>query len=196
MRAFVAATVITLLSVSRAAAQWHVGLELGTVEFRGATRDSTSSPGPTLRPDHATTYGIRVGRTFGTWSAALRASVGTPGIAGVAPKLTFTDRTTGRLVEVVPLVAVRVAGLGPEGAVRVEAGPALDLWDIDGEIRSRLVGLTAVAYEWHVAGRVMGAVRIENTLGSSILDAGDVPPQLERRPTWRYGMSVGLRYRL
>ena len=196
MRTLVAATVISLLSLSRAAAQWHVGLELGTVEFRGATRDSTSSPGPTLRPDHATTYGIRLGRSFGAWSAALRASLGTPGVAGVAPKVTLTDRATGRLIEIVPLVGVRVAGLGAAGALRVEAGPAVDLWDIDGDLRSRLAGLTAVAYEWHVAGRVMGAVRLESTLGSSIFDAAELPSQLERRPTWRYGMSVGLRYRL
>jgi hypothetical protein len=196
MRTVVAATVITLLSISPAAAQWHLGLEVATVEFRGATRDTSASPAATLRPDHATTYGIRLGRTFGVWSAALRASVGTPGVAGAAPKLTFTDRTTGKLVEIVPLVGVRVAGLGAEGAVRVEAGPAVDLWDIDGEIRSRLAGLAAVAYEWHVAGRVMGTARVESTLGSSIFDAAELPSQLERRPTWRYGMSVGLRYRL
>jgi hypothetical protein len=196
MRALVAAAVITVLTLSRAAAQWHVGLEFGTVEFRGATRDSSAAPGATLRPDHATTYGIRLGRAFGSWSAALRASVGTPGVAGVAPKVTFTDRTTGRLIEIVPLVGVRAAALGPEGVVRIEAGPAVDLWDINGEIRSRLSGLAAVAYEWHVAGRVMGAVRVESTLGSSIFDAAELPSQLERRPTWRYGMSVGLRYRL
>jgi hypothetical protein len=196
MRALIATAVFTVISLSSAAAQWHVGLELGTVEFRGATRDSSSSGGAALRPDHATTYGIRLGRAFGSWSAALRASVGTPGVAGVAPKVTFTDRTTGRLIEIVPLVSIRAAALGPEGAVRIEAGPAVDLWDINGEIRSRLAGLAAVAYEWHVAGRVMGAVRIESTLGSSIFDAAELPSQLERCPTWRYGVTLGLRYRL
>ncbi|HXI34053.1 MAG TPA: hypothetical protein VNH63_08240 [Gemmatimonadales bacterium] len=191
-----ATVVIVLSSIGRAAAQWHVGLELGTVEFRGATRDSTASPGPTLRPDHATTYAIRLGRAFGSWSAALRASLGTPGVAGVAPKVTFTDRTTGRLIEIAPLVGVRAAALGPEGVVRIEAGPAVDLWDINGEIRSRLAGLAAVAYEWHVTGRMLGALRAESTLGSSVFDSAELPSQLERRPTWRYGVTVGLRYRL
>ncbi len=196
MRAFVVAVAITVGCVGRAASQWHVGFEFATVEFRGATRDTSSSPGASLRPDHAMMYGIRLGRAFGSWSAAVRASLGTPGVAGVAHEVTFTDRTTGRLLEIVPLVGVRAAALGPEGVVRIEAGPAVDLWDIDGEIRSRLVGLTAVAYEWHVAGRMTGAARVENTLGSSIFDAAELPSQLERRPTWRYGMSVGLRYRL
>jgi|SRR5690242_15093532 len=196
MRALIATTVFTVISLSSAAAQWHVGLELATVEFRGATRDSSATPGATLRPDHATMLGIRLGRAFGSFSAALRASMGTPGVAGVAPKVTFTDRTTGRLIEIVPLLGVRAAALGPEGAVRVEAGPAVDLWDIDGDVRSRLAGLVAIAYEWHVAGRVTGAARIESTLGSSIFDPADLPSQLERRPTWRYGMSLGLRYRL
>jgi|ERR1041384_4338546 hypothetical protein len=196
MRALIATTICTVISLSSAAAQWHVGLEVGTVEFRGATRDSTSSPGATLRPDHATTYAIRLARAFGSWSAALRASVGTPGVAGVAPKVTFTDRTTGRLIEIVPLVGVRATALGPEGVVRIEAGPAVDLWDIDGEIRSRLAGLAAVAYEWHVTGRVLGAARVESTLGSSVFDAAELPSQLERRPTWRYGVTLGLHYRL
>src|SRR5260221_3323372 len=129
MRALIATTVLTVISLSSAAAQWHVGVEVGTVEFRGATRDSSASGGATLRPDHAITYGIRLGRAFGSWSAALRASVGTPGVAGGAPKVNFTDRTTGRLIEILPLVGVRAAALGPEGALRLEAGPARGLWD-------------------------------------------------------------------
>ena len=196
MRTLVATVVIALSSIGRAAAQWHVGLELGTVEFRGATRDSTSSPGATLRPDHATMLGIRLSRSFGAWTAAVRASLGTPGAAAVAPKLTVTDRTTGRLVEIVPLAGLRAATLGAEGVVRIEAGPAVDLWNINGEIRSRLAGLAAVAYEWHVTGRVLGALRVESTLGSSVFDSAELPSQLERRPTWRYGVTAGLRYRL
>jgi hypothetical protein len=196
MRTIVAAGLITLLSVGHATAQWQVGVEVATVEFRGASRDTSASPGATLRPDHATTYAVRVGRIFGAWSAALRASVGTPGVAGAAPKLTFTDRSTGRLIEIAPLAGRRVAAVGAEGVVRIEAGPAVDLWNINGEVRSRLAGLAAIAYEWHVAGRVMSTVRIESTLGSSVYNAAELPSQLERRPTWRYGMSLGLRYRL
>jgi hypothetical protein len=30
----------------------------------------------------------------------------------------------------------------------------------------------------------------------SWFDAGDVPPDFERRATWRYGVGLGLRYRL
>jgi hypothetical protein len=196
MRALIIAAAITVLSLSRAAAQWHVGLELATVEFRGATRDSTSSPGATLRPDHATMLGIRLGRSFGAWTAAVRASVGTPGAAAAAPKFTVTDRTTGRLIEIVPLAGLRVAALGTEGVVRIEGGPAVDLWDMNGEIRSRLAGLAAIAYEWPVTGRMTGAVRVESTLGSSVFDAAELPSQLERRPTWRYGITLGLGYRL
>jgi hypothetical protein len=42
----------------------------------------------------------------------------------------------------------------------------------------------------------MGAARVESTLGSSVFDSADLPSPLARRPTWRYGMSLGLRYRL
>jgi len=196
MRPIVIAIAISLLSLSRAAAQWHVGLDLATVEFRGATRDSTSSPGATLRPDHATMLGVRVARWFGAWTASVRVSTGTPGVAAGGQAFTVTDRSTGRLIEIAPLAGRRVAAVGAEGVVRIEAGPAVDLWNINGEVRSRLAGLAAIAYEWHVAGRVMSTVRIESTLGSSVYNAAELPSQLERRPTWRYGMSLGLRYRL
>jgi hypothetical protein len=126
----------------------------------------------------------------------VRAATGKPGVAAALPQVTLTDRTTGRLVEVAPLLSRRLAGFGAAGAARVEAGPAADLWSIDGEWRARLTGIAAVAYEWHLAGHVTGTVRIEGTVGSSVFDAVELPSQLERRSTWRYGTSLGLRYRL
>ncbi|MGH7672207.1 MAG: hypothetical protein ACREMC_04860 [Gemmatimonadales bacterium] len=195
MRVISYAALLTVLPLSLLHAQWHLGLELGSVQYRGATRDtSASAAGTHVRPDHATTLGVRVGRRFARVDVALRALLGTPGIAGSAPGLTFTDRTTGHLLEIVPLVGVRVARVSRDGVVRLEGGPAVDVWDIDGEMRARTVVLGALAYEWPVAGRFMGSVRAEGTLGGSVFDADELPPQLEPRPTWRYGVTLGLRY--
>jgi hypothetical protein len=110
--------------------------------------------------------------------------------------VSITDKTTGRLVEAASLLSTQVGGIGSSGAIRAELGPALHLWDFDGEVRTRVGVVGAAAYEWPVSSRFTGAVRLEGILSPSWFNATDVPPEFERRVTWRYGMSVGLRYRL
>jgi hypothetical protein len=100
------------------------------------------------------------------------------------------------LIEVATLVAVRVRGIGPSGAIRAETGPALHLWKVGDDFRSRIGALGAVAYEWPVAGRFSGAIRLEGTVSKSWFEEGDLPPEYDLRLTWRYGMTLGLRYRL
>jgi hypothetical protein len=110
--------------------------------------------------------------------------------------INLTDKTTGDLFEVVPLLSTRVGGIGPSGAMRLELGPALHLWNLDGDMHARVGVLGGVAYEWPIAGRISGSVRLDGSLSPSWFDAGDVPPEFERRATWRYGVGLGLRYRL
>jgi hypothetical protein len=106
------------------------------------------------------------------------------------------DKTTGRLVESSLLISTRVGGIGPSGAVRIELGPALHLWDYSGEMRTRFGALGAAAYEWLISKRFVGAVRIEGAVSPSWFEAADVPPEFERRVTWRYGLGLGVHYRL
>jgi len=94
------------------------------------------------------------------------------------------------------LFSTPVGGIGPSGAVRIELGPALHLWDFDGEYRTRLGGIGALAYEWPVSSRFIGGIRLEGMLSKSWFDATEVPPEFERQLTWRYGVGLGLRYRL
>ena len=90
----------------------------------------------------------------------------------------------------------QVAGIGSSGAVRLELGPSLHLWKSEDEMRSRAGAVVAAAYEWPVVGRLTGAIRLEGILSKSWFDPGDLPSELERRATWRYGVGLGLRYRL
>jgi hypothetical protein len=78
----------------------------------------------------------------------------------------------------------------------VELGPALLLWDFDSELRARLGALGAAAYQWPVTRRLTGVVRLEGMISKSWLEPGEVPPEYVRRLTWRYGVGLGLRYRL
>jgi len=196
MRLLAVIALLVVLPNRSALGQWWTGLELGRTNYRGSAHDTSGGAGPKLRPGDVSTFAIRVDRRLGSLGLALRASIGTPGIAADGGSLVVTDRTTGQLIELATLVAVRVGGIGPSGAVRAELGPALHLWDLDDDIRSRLGALGALAYEWPVAERFSGAIRLEGTVSKSWFKEGDLPSQYDRRLTWRYGVTLGLRYRL
>jgi opacity protein-like surface antigen len=197
MRALSIVLVVAALSARSAAAQWYVGIELGVAHYHGTARDTSNSGGPdTFRPGDAASIGVRLGRQMGRIGLALRATYGIPGIGAAGQDLTITDRSTGALIEVTPVVAVRLTSAGLGSAVRAEIGPTLHLWKLSDEVRSRLGALGALAYEWPIVARWSGAIRAEGTISRSWWNAGDLPPEYARRPTWRYGMSVGLRYRL
>jgi len=195
MRICALAMLVTLAAVTRpAAAQWYVGLELGAAQYGGSARDTSGNPH--AGPGGATTVGLRVERSIGRLRGALRLSYGKPGFSVSGEGIRITDKTAGQLIESAALVSFRVGGIGPSGAVRAELGPALHLWKVGDEFRARLGAVGAAAYEWPVAGRFSGAIRLEGALSKSWFDAADLPPEYERRVTWRYGVTSGLRHRL
>lgn len=198
MRAL-AAVLLLILPMRSGLGQWFVGLEAGVAAYGGSARDTSQGTGggpPSFRPGAAAMFGVRIGREMGRWTASLRATVGAPGLAASGPDLTVTDHSLGRLVELTPAAAFRVAGVGPTGAVRLEVGPTVAFWNLGDEIRARLAGRLALAYEWPVTDRLGGAIRTEGAIGPSWFDLGDLPAEYERRATWRYGVMLGLRYRL
>jgi len=201
MRAVAVVAILLALPTPGAAgaalAQWRIGLEAGVSRYRGSARDTSGSGGPPgFHPGGAPAIGLRVERGIGAFGAALRLSFAKPGLSADGDDLTVTDKSSGELFELATLVAVRVGGIGPSGAVRAELGPALHLWKFGDEFRTRIGVLGALAYEWPVAGRFSGAIRLEGALSRSWFEESDLPPQYERRVTWRYGVTLGLRYRL
>lgn len=179
------------------AAQWYIGFDARVNHYRGSAHDTSgthvTSEG---RPGNGATVGLQLDRRWHRVGAVVRASYTNTGFTVSGNDISVTDRTTGRLLEFSTLVSTRVGGIGSSGAVRAELGPALHLWDFSGEIRSRVGGLAAAVYEWPIAKRFTGSVRLEGMLSPSWFDAADVPPEFERRVTWRYGVGLGLRYRL
>jgi hypothetical protein len=198
MRALALAASLVAAPLSSAAGQWFAGLEVGTGRYGGSARDTSNGSGPpTFRPGDATMLGIRVGRTMRAVGVAIRASKGTPGLTAAGGHLAVSDKSSGELLEVAGVMTFRVRGVGPSGAIRAELGPALHLWRKgDDDTDSRLGVLAALAYEWPVAGHLSGAIGVEGALSKSWFDAGDLPPEYARRATWRYSVTLGLRYRL
>jgi hypothetical protein len=194
-------TILVLLgstaTASRVAAQWHVGLELAATRFGGSAHDtSRGHVASNGRPGNAAMLGLRLGRDGRQFGIAVRGAYGNTGLTVTGQDISVTDKSTGRLVELTAAFRIRVGGIGPSGVVRAELGPALHLWDFDGDIRSRLGAVGAAAYEWPVAGGFSGAIRLEGALSPSWFDAADLPPEYERRVTWRYGVGLGLHRRL
>ena len=197
MRGGFALLVLMAVTSAPAAAQWEVGFEMSSTHYHGSSHDTTGSNGPeTFRPANATTFGLRVDRAIGRMRLGLQASYGRVGLTASGPGLTLIDNSTGQLVEGQLLVNFRVVGIGSSGAMRAEVGPSLHLWKSGDQTRRRLGALAAVGYEWPVANRFSGALRLEGMMSKSWFDPGDVPPEYERRVTWRYGVGLGLRYRL
>lgn len=193
-------TIVLLLAAAVApsvAAQWTVGLEWTIHGYGGSSHDTSGTPPtPDARPAGGQGIALRVGRAFGRMGLAVRVGFANPGFTVTGEGISVTDKNTGKLFDGVLVVSTRVGGIGPSGAVRAELGPALHLWDFGGEIRVRLGATGGVAYEWPVARRWTGAVRLETAISTSWFDAAEVPPEFERRPTWRYGLALGIRYRL
>ncbi|OLB67281.1 MAG: hypothetical protein DMD38_10205 [Gemmatimonadetes bacterium] len=189
---------ITVIAVP-AAAQWNVGFEINATHYRGSSGAANESSGPTtVRPANATTFGVRVDRAIGGGRArlGLQVSYATVGLTAAAPDLTLTDNSSGEVLEGQLLLNFQVVGIGSSGAIRAELGPSLHLWKSDDETRSRAGVVVATAYEWPIASRFSGAIRLEGMLSKSWFEPGDLPSELERRVTWRYGIGLGLRYRL
>ena len=197
MRVRAAVLVFMAVIAVPVAAQWNVGLEINPTHYRGSSRAATDSSGPTrVRPSDATTFGVRVDRAIRRVRLGLQVSYATVGLTAAAPKLSLTDKSSGEVFEGQLLLNFQVVGIGSSGAVKMELGPSLHLWKAESESRSRAGGVAAVAYEWPVTNRFSGAIRLEGMLSKSWFDPGDLPSELERQVTWRYGVGLGLRYRL
>jgi len=197
MRGGVVACVLVAVATAPVAAQWDIGLQLSATHYRGSSHDTTGGGGPSsLRPADGTAVGLRVDRAIGPAGVGLHVSYATVGLTAAAPGLTLTDNSMGHLFEGQLLVNFRVVGIGSSGAIRAELGPSLHLWKSGDDDRTRVGAVGAAAYEWPVAKRFSGAIRLEGMLSKSWFDPGDLPSELERRVTWRYGVGLGLRYRL
>jgi hypothetical protein len=174
-----------------ATAQWGVSVELGVARFAGTSRDSA---GATVGPYRPTTFGLRLDRALGQARVAVDVFYAKTGLAGEGQGVAVVQYGSASLWEIAPAVSLRVARFGTGVEARVEAGPALDLWDFDGERRTRLGGRAATVVEWPLARDLMGSLRVSGVLSESVFDAADTPPGVERRATRRFGVALGLRY--
>ena len=179
------------------AAQWSLAVEATASYYGGTSRDSGADP-TAFRPHHPTSVGLRVDRRFG------RLAFGVGTALGGGADLIAENSSVGailkdalNLFEVAPEVALLLGRTGPGLAVRVHAGPLIDVWSPEGEdTRTRAGGQVALSLEWPLSRRFAGALRVAAALTGSLFKEGELPPGFERRAMWRRSVSLGLRYRL
>ena len=188
---------LLLVSQPRLAAQWSLAVEATASYYDGVSRDSGADP-TAFRPHHPTSVGLRVDRRFG------RLGFGVGAALGGGADLIAENSSVGAILkdaldlfEVAPEVALLPGRTGPGLAVRVHAGPLIDIWSREGgDTRTRAGGQVGVSLESPLSRRFAGSLRVAAALTSSLFREGELPPGFERRAMWRRSVSLGLRYRL
>jgi len=193
MRAATCVAVVLAVAPRPASAQWGVAAEIGVARFGGSSRDTS---GTTVGPYRPTTFELRLDRGFGPARVAVALMYAKPGIAGEQAGVALVQYGIASFWEIAPQLSLRLARFGVGVDLRLEAGPAVQLWQLAGESRNRVAARTAAALEWPLTRAFTGSLRVSGILSGSVFDAGDTPAGVERRATRRVGVAVGLRYRL
>ena len=176
-----------------AAAQWGISAEIGVARFGGTSRDTS---GTRVGPYRPTTFGVRVDRGLGSTRVALSVLYAKTGFAGEQNGVAIVQYDLGSLWELAPEASFRVARFGPGAEARLEAGPVVELWEVNTETRTRVGGRVAAAVDWPMAHALTGSLRVSGVLTGSVFDAADLPAGVERLVTRRVAVAIGLRYGL
>jgi hypothetical protein len=196
MRTLAATLVVVAVAAGpwcRLQGQWAIAADIGVARFGGTSRDSA---GATVGPYRPTTFGLRLERALGRARVAVGVLHAETGLVAEGQGVAVVQYGIGSLWEIAPEISLGVARFGTGAEARVEAGPAIDLWNFDGEQRNRVGGRAAALVEWPLARALKGSLRVSGVLSGSVFDAADTPSGVERRTTRRFGVAVGLRYQL
>jgi len=180
-----------LVAPSTVSAQWGMAAEIGVARFGGSSRDTS---GTTVGPYRPTTFELRLDRGLGPARVAVAVLHARTGIAGERPGLAVVQYDIASLWEIAPQLSFRLARFGVGVDVRLEAGPAVQRWDVDGASRTRVAARAAAALEWPLARALSGSLRVSGLVSGSVFDAAETPAGVERRATRRLGVAIGLRY--
>jgi hypothetical protein len=194
-RAALVAVVFLAHGVSPVAAQWTLGVGIRAPRFSGGAVEPAT--GRSLRPyrptiwevgvDHA---GSRIGLGVrGHYASSSLALEGSDALAAVKNAITVYG--------VDPELSMRIGRLGPEGVLRLFAGPLFEWWELP-DAGSRLrVGLAAsLGLEVAFGGRWTGSVRLGAAVTPSPFTREDLDEALEPRTLWRREATAAVRYRL
>ncbi len=175
------------------AGQWGLGAEIGVARFGGTSRDTN---GTRVAPYRPTTFALRVDHALGSTRVALAVLYAKTGFAGERDNVAIVQYDAGSFWELAPDASFRLTHFGAGAEARLEAGPVIGLWKVDGDTRTRMGGRVAGAIEWPIARGLTGSLRVSGVLTGSVFDAEEVPSGVELLSTRRVAVAIGLRYGL
>ena len=185
-----------LVGPSSTNAQWSVSAGVRAPRFSGAAVEPGTDR--SLRPYRPTMLEIGVAQGGRRLSAGIRLHYASSSLAleGSGAVAAIKDAIT--VYGLAPEVSYRISRLGPEGVVRVFAGPLLEVWKLPDVGSHWRMGVTAsVGLEVPFGGRWSGTARLGAAVTpSSPFRREDLEAPLEPRALWRREASAGLQYRL
>ena len=184
------------LAASELRAQWSVGTGVRAARFSGGAVEPGT--GRSLRPYRPTMWEVELGRTGHRVGVGLRLNYASSSLALEGADALAAVKDALEVYGIDPEISVRVSRVGPEGMLRLYAGPLFEVWklpDVGGYLRVG-VGIS-VGLEVPFGGRWAGSVRVGGAVTpASPFTEEDLDPALEPRSLWRREASAALHYRL
>lgn len=190
---------LALLALPPAApGQWRVGVDAGIASFVGTSRDTAGiTQNGRYRPLVPAVFGVRIERRAGTVTVGLGVMYATPALALQTDGPSAFVPGSMLHVQAAPEIAATVLTLGTGAALGVHAGPLVEVWTVENEDpRWRVGGQAGLALECPLAARLAAAVTARLGVTPSIFEPGELPPEFERRASWRTSVALGVRYTL
>jgi hypothetical protein len=143
------------------------------------------------------TYAIGLDREIGSIRVGLEARYAKTGVGGEGRGVAIVYYDVLSLIELAPLISFRVARFGQGLALRLEAGPIIDIWRFENEEpRNRVGGRAGLSVEWPLLRQLSGSLRVAEALSSTVFEEHEFESEtVELRPVWRTSVALAMRYR-
>lgn len=177
-------------------AQWRVATGIRAPRFSGGAVEPAT--GRSLRPYRPTMWEVGVDRVGGRMGVGLRLNYASSSLALEGDDALAAVKDALEVYGIDPEISVRLTRVGPQGLVRLYAGPLFEVWKLP-DVGSHLrIGFGAsVGLEMPFGGRWVGSARLGGAVTpSSPFTEEDLDPSLEPRALWRREASAALHYRL
>ncbi len=184
------------LAASDLSAQWGVATGIRAPRFSGGAVEPAT--GRSLRPYRPTMWEFELDRMGRRVGVGLRLNYASSSLALEGEDALAAVKDALEVYGIDPEVSLRLTQVGPQGLVRLYAGPLFEVWKLP-DVGSHLrVGFgLSVGLEIPFGGRWVGSARLGGAVTpSSPFTEDDLDASLEPRALWRREASAALHYRL
>ena len=191
----VLAALLAFSPMSKATGQWKLSAGLGASRFSGAAVEPGTDR--SLVPYRPTMLEIGVERLDQRLGVGVRLHYASSSLALEGSDAVTAIKDAITVYGLSPEISVPLSRLGPEGLLRVFAGPLIEVWKLPDIGSHWTVGVTAsVGLEVPFGGHWSGSARLGGAVTPSPFGAEDLEPPLEPRALWRREAAASLQYRL